>query len=150
MITTIPWSFQIFTTNAGWRHKRWVKCDFMPAIISTHFLRVIESLWVVASFFPFFAHLRRQYTVGKACFFDILWMPYVYFNFIPFRFFMKTCKVIKGQVKVKCGSEKWTLTESSTIKLNPSECTFHVINENPLRKFKKDFWSSALTFNENK
>lgn len=36
-------------------------------------------------------------------------------------FVLQTCKVIKGQMKVKCGSRKWTVKENNNIKLNPSK-----------------------------
>lgn len=43
------------------------------------------------------------------------------FIFVVIRI-LQTCKVSKGQMKVKCGSRKWTVTENGNIKLNPSKC----------------------------
>ncbi|XP_055302005.1 uncharacterized protein LOC129568333 [Sitodiplosis mosellana] len=42
-----------------------------------------------------------------------------------------TCKVIKGQMKVKCGPRKWTITENNIIKLIPNSKYF--VKNNSLR-----------------
>lgn len=46
--------------------------------------------------------------------------------------FLQTCNVLKGQLKVKCGSIKLKVTENNNIKLNSSKC----VNLG-LRKFDK-------------
>lgn len=111
MATTTNCYFQTSTMNVGWNHRQRVKYDFMPGTKSICSLRVIGKLWV--------------YFVGFNT--GIFLFFFIFLSKMRSIVLLQACEVVKGQIKVKCDSRKWTITENNRfIKLEPRTfCSEH-------------------------